>query len=1221
MTSFPLGGRSRALLTLVVALLLTLTSAQVALAQDGTSDPGAANVFTSDLGGSAPSTAGTPSASGATIASDKADYPPGSTVYLSGAGWQPGESVRIVVDDDGLQEQVFQRDVTVVADGDGNVADTFQLPNWFVANYTVTATGEQSGVATTAFTDLLSGTSTVSPASVQSGSTTQFTLRVTNTTTNENNDVMGCARVAVPSGYGTATVVAGSLRTSVQDPVPTSGAGWTATIASGNVVQLTAVNGNDRFGSNGWVEVKVSVTAPATAGSSTWTTSAFRGNGCGTISEFLFNTQPSVNVTPACTAVSVTTNPSNETVTYGNNATFTAAAGGTAPVSVQWQRSTDNGATWSNVSGANSTSLTVTKPTVSQSSNRYRAVFTNTCNGTRTATTSEATLTVSAKNLTVNGAVANNKPYDGSKAATVDFTAASLVGVVSGDTVTLVTSGYSAEFNDKNVGTDKPVTVTGVALGGADAANYTVSQPTGLKANITSRQVTVTADPQSKTYGEDDPALTYQVTSGSVVSGDGFSGALTRDAGENVGDYAIKQGTLTLGSNYELSFVGANLTIGPATLFVDAADKLKTYGEDDPQFTYALRGFVDDEAADSAGVTGAAGCSRVAGEDVGEYEIACAPGDLKIDESKPQNYVFAMGTKGKLTISAATLYVDADDQSKTYGDDDPELSYTLRGFRFSDDADSAGVTGAADCSRAAGDDAGEYDITCEPGSLAIGTGFAKNYVFAAGNTGTLTIEPATLFVDAADKLKTYGDDDPQFTYALRGFVDDEAADSAGVTGAAGCSRVAGEDVGEYEITCAPGDLKIDESKPQNYVFATGNKGKLTISQKGLTGSFTAADKVYNGNANATVTGRSLNGVVGTDDVSLSGGTASFEDKNVGDDKTVTLTGATLAGGKAGNYTLGSVDTTTADITARDLHVTASGVDKVYDGNTTAQVNLSTDKLSGDYVSVSYAGASFADKNVGTDKDVSVSGISISGGVDAGNYQLANTTAETKANITAKPLTGGFTAANKVYDGNRDATVTSRSLPGVISGDDVSLVVTNPLFDTKDVGTNKVVTGSLSLTGTGAGNYSVNSPATTTANITAWTAQGSGFYQPVGIENSVFVAAPGSLPGSNASTVWNAAKGGSTIPLKFNVFAGGVEKTSTSDISGFSALKLQACAAGAATDSVDFVTTGNTSLRYDTVDKQFIQNWKTPTVSAETCYRASVTFADGSSLSAFFKLRK
>ena len=68
---------------------------------------------------------------------------------------------------------------------------------------------------------------------------------------------------------------------------------------------------------------------------------------------------------------------------------------------MQWQVSTDNGANWNNLAGATSTTLSLTQPTVAMSGNRYRAVFTNTCNGTQTATTSAATLTVAKATATV----------------------------------------------------------------------------------------------------------------------------------------------------------------------------------------------------------------------------------------------------------------------------------------------------------------------------------------------------------------------------------------------------------------------------------------------------------------------------------------------------------------------------------------------------------------------------------------------------------------------------------------------------------------------------------------------------------------------------------------------------------------------------------------------------------------------------------------------------
>jgi len=94
---------------------------------------------------------GTTGASLPTIQSDKADYPPGATVTLTGSGWQPGESVHIYVNDN--DGQTWSHDTDVTADASGNITDQFNLPDWFVATYKVTATGAQSGVATSSFTD------------------------------------------------------------------------------------------------------------------------------------------------------------------------------------------------------------------------------------------------------------------------------------------------------------------------------------------------------------------------------------------------------------------------------------------------------------------------------------------------------------------------------------------------------------------------------------------------------------------------------------------------------------------------------------------------------------------------------------------------------------------------------------------------------------------------------------------------------------------------------------------------------------------------------------------------------------------------------------------------------------------------------------------------------------------------------------------------------------
>jgi hypothetical protein len=118
-------------------------------------------------------------------------------------------------------------------------------------------------------------------------------------------------------------------------------------------------------------------------------------------------------------------------------------------------------------------------------------------------------------------------------------------------------------------------------------------------------------------------------------------------------------------------------------------------------------------------------------------------------------------------------------------------------------------------------------------------------------------------------------------------------------------------------------------------------------------------------------------------------------------------------------------------------------------------------------------------------------------------------------------------------------------------------------------------------------------------VLAWTLKG--FYQP-----------------TDMSGVVNTVKGGSTVPLKFEIFAGSAELTSTADVKSLVANKI-ACDAGANEDPVEVTATGGTSLRYDTTGGQFIYNWQTPKPTG-ICYRVTMTTQDGSSLAAVFKTR-
>jgi hypothetical protein len=94
---------------------------------------------------------------------------------------------------------------------------------------------------------------------------------------------------------------------------------------------------------------------------------------------------------------------------------------------------------------------------------------------------------ITGATLTVVGITAQNKVYDGTPVATLNLDGAEVVGVVSGDDVSVVADGVAGAFSDAEVGTGKLVTVSGLTLIGADAGKYTLTQPT-TTADITPAQ-------------------------------------------------------------------------------------------------------------------------------------------------------------------------------------------------------------------------------------------------------------------------------------------------------------------------------------------------------------------------------------------------------------------------------------------------------------------------------------------------------------------------------------------------------------------------------------------------------------------------------------------------------------------------------------------------------------------------------------------------------------
>jgi len=156
--------------------------------------------------------------------------------------------------------------------------------------------------------------------------------------------------------------------------------------------------------------------------------------------------------------------------------------------------------------------------------------------------------------ITANNA---NKTYgDTLTFAGTEFTPSGLLGSDNVSNVTLTSTGAAA---GAAVGSYNIVPSSAVGTG---LTNYNIFYSNGT-LTVGQRAITLTADAKSKTEGQKDPALTYQVTNGSLVGTDAFSGNLGRVGGEAAGTYLILQNSLNAGSNYNLTYIGALLTINP----------------------------------------------------------------------------------------------------------------------------------------------------------------------------------------------------------------------------------------------------------------------------------------------------------------------------------------------------------------------------------------------------------------------------------------------------------------------------------------------------------------------------------------------------------------------------------------------------------------------------------------------------------------------------------
>jgi len=615
-----------------------------------------------------------------------------------------------------------------------------------------------------------------------------------------------------------------------------------------------------------------------------------------------------------------------------------------------------------------------------------------------------AGLTVNKRALTAT--VQNNTVTYGIATPTAIATFGNFYGA---DTVATVT-GVDYSYGGAVAGSNNNAGSYSLGVSSIASTNYTIGAVTTGTLTINPYALTVTANAATKTYGSADN-LTY--TNTALVNGDTsavFSGALARAAGNNVGTYAINQGTVTAGSNYTISYVGNNLVINPYALTVTANAATKTYGSAD-NLTYTNTALVNGDT--SAVFSGA--LTRTAGNNVGTYVIN--QGTVSAGSNYTISYV-----GNNLVINPYALTVTANAATKTYGSVDPALSYTNTALVNGDDASvfSGSLT------RAVGNNVGTYAIN--QGTVTAGSNYTISYV---GNN--LVINPYALTVTANAATKAYGSVDPALSYTNAALVNgDDASVFSG-----SLARAAGSNVGTYAIN--QGTVTAGSNYTISYV---GNN--LVINPYALTVTANAATKTYGSADNLTYTNTAL--VNGDTSAVFSGSLARAVGENVGG---YAINQGTVTAGS--NYTI-TYNSANLTINPYALTVTANAATKTY-GSADNLTYTNTALVNGDTSAVFSGALTSAGQNVGIH---TINQGTLTAGA---NY----TVSYNGANLTINPYALTVTAdvMGKIY---RSVDPVLTYSYGLVNGDNASVfsgALTRAVGE--DLGVYGVVQGTLAVT--------------------------------------------------------------------------------------------------------------------------------------------------------------
>lgn len=234
-----------------------------------------------------------------------------------------------------------------------------------------------------------------------------------------------------------------------------------------------------------------------------------------------------------------------------------------------------------------------------------------------------------------------------------------------------------------------------------------------------------------------------------------------------------------------------------------------------------------------------------------------------------------------------------------------------------------------------------------------------------------------------------------------------------------------KNVGKYTIRITTAETDTFKSASSTMEFEIQPK-EVTISDVKV------ADKTYDGSPDAKITEKgTFDGLINGDKVDIVTGKAAYDDKNVGNGKTVAFYDFTLSGDDAANYVLAAQPAnTTASISAKELTIADLKVkDKQYDGKNTAAIDGTpalVGVVDGDMLTLINGVPTFDSVKIGKDIAISFTAFTLSGdSVTVGNYTLTQPSGIT-ANIVEYVATGDEYSVNSNDWINKDFVITAKA---------------------------------------------------------------------------------------------------------------------------------------------------------------------------------------------------